>query len=140
MSTRVCNSNSIQLLPPRSYPGPLLSVALGSSWSETYFGGYGGNFECPGTFALTELTENGGDGNTPPSHCFAMMLRVLPRTRFRTGRFRQKLMLCARLMGLPKVSYDPRVPVIGSFLRVGFLLRRTQPPSYYLRSAGYKRA
>lgn len=54
-----------------SYLGPLLSVALGSSWSETYSGGYGGNFECPGTFALTELTENGGDGVT--AHYFVMM-------------------------------------------------------------------
>ena len=54
-----------------TYLGPLLSVALESSWSETYSGAYGGNFECPGTFALTELTENGGDGVTP--HFFVMM-------------------------------------------------------------------
>ncbi|KZT71485.1 glycoside hydrolase family 32 protein [Daedalea quercina L-15889] len=54
-----------------SYLGPLFSVADNSSWSETYSGSYGNNFEVAGTFSLPELVDNGGDGVT--AHHFVMM-------------------------------------------------------------------
>ncbi|TFY64491.1 hypothetical protein EVJ58_g2592 [Rhodofomes roseus] len=54
-----------------TYLGPLFSAAGNASWSETYSGTYGYNFEVPGAFSLPELVENGGDGVT--LHYFVTM-------------------------------------------------------------------
>ncbi|BFZ63199.1 hypothetical protein YB2330_004319 [Saitoella coloradoensis] len=47
-----------------NYLGPLFAVSENETWSETYSGSFGYNFEVAGGFSLTELEKFGGDNET----------------------------------------------------------------------------